>query len=419
MTERKSDRGKDARATGSGRWLRWLAGAALLAVIPLACEVPRWHALPDPLPAASESGPESGGESASRAGAAVATWLSETPVTGLAACVAAAGRLLWCSASGLADMDTSEPLTARSSMRLGSVSKPVTSVLLARVVERGLLDLERPIGAIMPELPEHLRVVTARQLASHTAGVRHYAWRFGWPPHETWSRVAWGSVTDSIAAFAGDPLLFAPGTAFRYSSHGYTLLGAVLERAGGAGFGELLQREIVAPLGLEATALDSPRAEPGWASSYEVLAGRYRGAFAVDNSRGWPGAGIRSSAGDLSKLASVLPGGDLIRRDTVERLLTPQSLADGRENPQGYALGWRLARTRQFLGGGESYRVAHHGGVSAGSSAFLLLFPDQAVAVAVLVNTRTGSGPLADLAFEIAEPFMAGLLGPPGSGHKR
>ena len=414
MTERRSGGGKDARATGFRRWLRWLAGAALVAVIPLACEVPRWHALPDALAVASESGPESGGESAAQAGAVVAAWLSETSVTGLATCVAAAGRVLWCSASGLADMDSREPLTARSSMRLGSVSKPVTSVLLARLVERGLVDLDRPIGDLMPELPEHLRPVTPRQLASHTAGVRHYGWRFGWPPHETWSRVAWGSVTDSIATFAGDPLLFAPGTAFRYSSHGYALLGAVLERAGGADFGELLEREIVAPLDLEATALDSPRPERGWARSYEVLAGRYRQAFAVDNSRNWPGAGMRSSAGDVSRLASALPGGGLIRGDTLETLLTPQGLADGGDNPQGYALGWRLARTRQFLGGRERYRVAHHGGVSAGGSAFLLLFPDQAVAVAVLVNTRTGSSTLADLAFEVAEPFMAGLVGLPG-----
>ena len=100
-----------------------------------------------------------------------------------------------------------------------------------------------------------------------------------------------------------------------------------------------------------------------------------------------------------------------MRRETLETLLTPQRLPDGSDNSQGYALGWRLAHTREFLGGHESYRVAHHGGVAAGGSAFLLLFPDQAVAVAVLTNTRTGSGALAGLAFDVAEPFMASLLG--------
>ena len=388
----------------------------LLALVPLACEMPRWHALADRSPIGSESGPEAGGEDAARAGAAVSAWLGANPVTGLAACVAASGRVLWCSAHGYADMESRDPLTARASMRLGSVSKPVTAALLGRLAERGLVDLDRPIGDLVPELPESLRPITPRQLASHTAGIRHYRWRPGWPPHETWSRTAWASVTDSIAPFAGDPLLFAPGSGFRYSSHGYTLLGAFLERAAGLGFGELLEREIAAPLGLEDTALDAPQPAPGWARSYEVVAGRYRNAFAVDNSRGWPGAGIRSSAVDLSRLASALPDGGLVRRETLESLLTPQDLPDGTANPQNYALGWRLAQTREFLGGGESYRVAHHGGVSAGGSAFLLLFPDQAVAVAVLTNTRTGSGPLADLAFEIAEPLMASLLALPGPG---
>ena len=384
----------------------------LLMVAPLACEMPRWRALADRSPVASESGSEVGSRAAGEAGKVVAGWLGENPVTGLAACVAAAGRELWCAANGYADMENRERLTERSSMRLGSVSKPLTSILLARLVERGVIDLDQPVGGLMPELPTHLRRVTPRQLASHTAGVRHYRWRLGWPPHESWSREAYESVTGSISAFAGDALLFAPGTGFRYSSHGYTLLGAVLERAGGTGYGALLEREVAGPMGLQSTALDSPRLEPGWARSYETLAGRYRQAFAVDNSRGWPGAGLRSSARDLSLLASTLPGGGLVSRETLEILLTPQKLGDGSDNPQSYALGWRVAHTREFLGGRESYRVAHHGGVSAGGSAFLALFPDQGVAVAVLTNTRTGSGPLAGLAFDVAEPLMASLLGP-------
>ena len=100
----------------------------------------------------------------------------------------------------------------------------------------------------------------------------------------------------------------------------------------------------------------------------------------------------------------------LISGDTLEMMLTPQPLPDGNPNPQNYALGWRLAQTQQFLGGHEKYRVAHHGGVSSGSSAFVLLFPDQSFAVAVLANSRIGSGPLSDLAFEVAEPFMAKIV---------
>lgn len=179
MTDETAGRVHGPKAARLGRWLRWTGGVVLLAVVPLACEISRWRPFSDRPSVSSESGPEVGGEDASEAGQAVSAWLRQNPVTGLAACVAVAGRVLWCSANGYADMESREPLTASSSMRLGSASKPVTSVLLARFVERGLLGLDRPVHELMPELPQHLGEVTPRQLASHTAGVRHYRWRFG------------------------------------------------------------------------------------------------------------------------------------------------------------------------------------------------------------------------------------------------
>ena len=341
---------------------------------------------------------------------AIHSWLSGTRVSGVAVCVATAGTIDWCSAYGYADIEEGQPLTADTSMRLGSVSKPVTSILLARLFERGLIDLDQPIGQWQPDLPPHLQSVTPRQLASHTAGIRHYRWRLGWPPHETGSRIAYASVTDSLGVFAEDPLVFPPGTDFAYSSHGYTLLGAVLEQAGSATFRQLLEREIATPLSLETMELDSAHESTTWARNYEVKGKWYRKALLVDNSRAWPGAGIRSSARDLAQLVSGLTHRGLLSRDTLERILTPQALPDGNPNPQNYALGWRLGQTQKFLGGKESYRVAHHGGVSSGSSAFVALFPDQSLSIAVLANSRTGSGPLADLAFEVAEPFMAEIV---------
>jgi CubicO group peptidase (beta-lactamase class C family) len=338
------------------------------------------------------------------------SWLRRTPVAGMAVCVGIAGDVEWCTAHGHADIEQGRPLTALTSMRLGSVSKPITSILLARLVERGVLDLDQPIGTLKPDLPRHLHPLTMRQLASHTAGVRHYRWRLGWPPHETSSRVPYASATDSLTIFADDPLVFPPGSDFTYSSHGYTLLGAVLEQATGAHFGELLEREIAGPLGLDSMDLDSADESASWARHYEVKGKWYRQALIVDNSRAWPGAGLRASASDLVELMSGLTERNVIRATTLEQVLTPQSLPDGSPNPQEYALGWRLGQTQRFLGGKESYRVAHHGGMSSGSSAFLFLFPDYSFAVAVLANSRTGSGPLAELAFDVAEPFMARIV---------
>ena len=410
MTHQRKEGSLLRRALRSRRLWFSLAVVAVVPLILLAVEVMRWHRLPQGPATISEAAAASESHEAEQARKAIHKWMSGRQIAGLSVCVGAASRVMWCSALGYADIEEREPLTAQTSMRLGSVSKPVTSIMLARFMERGLVDLDQPIGQIKPDLPPHLHPVTLRQLASHTAGVRHYRWHLGWPPHETWSRVPYDSVTESLAAFSEDPLAFPPGSAFAYSSHGYSLLGAVLEQVGGATFGELLEREITLPLGLESTELDSPQQAPNRARHYEINRKWYRPALVVDNSRAWPGAGIRSSSSDLVKLVSGLTERGLISGDTLEMMLTPQPLPDGNPNPQNYALGWRLAQTQQFLGGHEKYRVAHHGGVSSGSSAFVLLFPDQSFAVAVLANSRVGSGPLSDLAFEVAEPFMAKIV---------
>lgn len=412
MTHEKEERGFLRRALMSGRLWFSLAIVAAAPLIVLAIEATRWHRLPSGHTQNSSVAVRAEGPEAEQAREAIRKWMSGTRAAGLSICVGAAGEVLWCTAYGYADIEARIPMTEDTSMRLGSVSKPVTSILLARLVERGLIDLDQPIGEIKPDLPAHLHSITPRQLASHTAGVRHYRWRLGWPPHETSSRTHYDSITESLEVFVDDPLVFPPGSDFAYSSHGYTLLGAVLEEAGNGAFGDLLAREIAGSFGLESIELDSPEWEPNRARHYEIAKKWYRNALVVDNSRAWPGAGLRSSAPDLVRLVSGLSNRELISTNTLDLFLTPQSLPDGSANPENYALGWRLAQTQMFLGGHESFRVAHHGGVSSGSSAFVLFFPDQSFAVAVLANSRTGSGPLADLAFEVAEPIMAKIVRP-------
>ena len=408
------------------RWLRWavrlLIALLVLIAVPLAFEATRWSALPtEPLPV-TESGPAVGGAAGVEARSAISDWLAARQVTGLAACVGVEGEVLWCSASGYANVPERRPLQPTTSMRIGSVSKTVSAILLARLDEQGAVDLDRPIGEISLKgrphkkgqetvLPEHLSSITLRQLASHTSGIRHYGWRFAWPPHETWSRRPYESVSDSLQQFTSDELLFAPGTDFQYSTNGYTLLGAAMEEATGRSYRDLLHGEIIEPHGLSSTGLEKGElGDQSKALPYETMGSRYRNALRVDNSRCWPGGGIWSSAQDLARLVSGLPNGSTVQTATLERYLEPQTLADGSDNPQRYALGWRIGRTSQFLGGSESYRVAHHGGVSSGGSAFLVLFPDQSVAVAVITNTRTGSSALIDLAFDVAEPFMADVV---------
>ena len=172
MTDSKTRRGALRKVFKSRKLLRLVAGIALVALVLLVLELSRWHSLPAESFPNSETGQLAGSTEATAARQSTSEWLTTVPVTGLSVCVGIAGSAEWCTSSGYADVESGEVLTSVTSMRLGSVSKPVTSILLSRLVEQNLVDFDQPIGEILPSLPKHYHLVTPRQLASHTAGVR-------------------------------------------------------------------------------------------------------------------------------------------------------------------------------------------------------------------------------------------------------
>ena len=92
----------------------------------------------------------------------------------MAFAVARNGDLLWSAAHGQANLELGVPARTDHRFRLGSVSKVITTTTAARLVSRGLIELDTPIAYWLPDVPEHHRQTTLRQLFTHTGGVRHY-----------------------------------------------------------------------------------------------------------------------------------------------------------------------------------------------------------------------------------------------------
>lgn len=343
------------------------------------------------------------------------------------------GEVVWASAFGQADIDVGIGASVYTPYRIGSVSKAVTSVGLALLVQDGRVDLDAPVRTYVPTFPEKRWSVPVRLLAGHMGGVRHYTSGFGRTfLKETFNRERYTSVTDALEIFADDPLLYEPGTGFVYSTHGYTLLSAVLEGAAGQPYLTFMDQAVFAPLGMEHTGPDDGTATdplpavplhmdkvigpllvqlglPG-----ELLGTRYARPPDADPSYKWAGGGLLSTASDLVRMANALMSYELLDSATVELLWTPQRLPDGSMNPQRYGMGWRIDREAELLGLADSVRVVHHGGSSPGGSAFLLLVPEADVAVAVLTNLTlwqawpvlSQSWPMRLEAYRIAGEFM-------------
>ncbi|HEY0622891.1 serine hydrolase domain-containing protein [Sphingomonas sp.] len=150
-------------------------------------------------------------------------------------------------ASGVADRVSGRRATIDDPVRIASISKLVVALGVMRMVEAGQLDLDRDVGDLLgwrvrnPAFPD--APVTLRQLLSHTSGLID--------PDEY--RVPLGErLADRIA----QPRLWdpqhRPGAHFRYANIAFPVIASVMERASGERFDRLMQRLVLAPLGLDA-----------------------------------------------------------------------------------------------------------------------------------------------------------------------
>jgi serine beta-lactamase-like protein LACTB, mitochondrial len=260
-----------------------------------------------------------------------------------------------------------------------------------QLVEQSRLDLDAPIQRYVPTFPPKTAPVTARQLLSHTSGIRHYR------GDEELSVREYSSLAAALAIFANDSLLHAPGARFTYSTYGYTLLGAALEAVAGTPFVEYLRAHVFAPAGITTMRDDSVAAViPYRARGYSRdSSGVMRNAAFLNASYKIPGGGLISTAGDVARFASRLQGGDLVKPTTFAQMATQARTADGSQVPYGYGL--ILGEIPGLLSG-----AVWHGGVQQGFTTMVYMLPKERIALAVLTNMEGIPGSLAPFTNDLA-----------------
>lgn len=322
-------------------------------------------------------------------------FVESSTIPGLSVAVAVDGRIVWAEGFGFADLEQRVSARADTVYRIASISKSMTGAVLARLALSGRLDLDAPIRQLVPEFPEKPEgEITARYLAAHLSGIPHYA-----NDAEKLSAVHYDSLAEAIGIFAEKPLLFEPGTSLSYTTYGYTLLGLVMERAAGTPFPELMQTELLDPLGMHDTIPDDPQAvvlNRSATYAYDEDRGVVH-APATDHSNKLPGGGFLSTAVDIVTLGAALAQPDYLDAATVELMLAPARLKDGRET--NYAMGWNIKTDP------EGRRLYGHGGNQPGGRGYVLVYPDANVSIAMLCNMYMAPLGRAE-AMIIAEPFV-------------
>ena len=282
--------------------------------------------------------------------------------------VMTADRVSYSRAFGTADLENSLPATPETLIRTGSIAKPITAVAAMTLVEARKLDLDAPVQSYCAPFPPKQWPVTTRELLSHTAGIRHYL--PGEPEHT--SHYQW--MADGFALFAADPLLFRPGSAYSYSTYGYTVAGCAIEGASGARFQDYVEEHVLRRAGMTHTFVDNVfEIVPHRARGYQLIDGKVKNSVLMDSSYKIPGGGYVSTAEDLVRFAQALLDGRLLKPATLKEMWTATAVSA--RNP--YGLGFALPEGGRF--------VLHTGGQS-GTSTELFIIPETHSAIAVLAN---------------------------------
>jgi len=313
-------------------------------------------------------------------------------LAGLSIAVSKNGEIIFAEGYGYADLKEKRPVTTETQFRTASVSKVITATGLSQLVQEGRLNLDEPIDTYSRSFPKKEWPITSMQLAGHLSGIPHYS------PGDQIEQRFYPSVDDALEVFAHQGLLSEPGTRYRYSTHGFTLLSSVIEGAAEQPFLDYMKETVFNPLGMQFTGPDL-RAHPD--KSVTKLYETENGVLSEiespeDPSYKWAGGGLISTPSDLVRMASAYSSG-FIEPEVVDIMFSSQRLNSGEET--GVGIAWRNSLDM------ADRRVIEHAGSMGGARSVISLFPEEQLAIAIMTNT-SWSSLIEETAHMIALPFL-------------
>ncbi len=326
------------------------------------------------------------------------------------------GELVHARGYGSANLDLGVPLTPRTVLRIGSISKQFVAMCIVLLAEDGALELDDDVREHLPELRDYGAPITLRNLLHHTSGIREYLslLELIGKPEGSGHPVTPRELLELIAR--QEALVHAPGEEHSYSNSNYFLLSEVVTRVSGTKTSAFAKARIFDPLAMTSTRFsDDPTAiVPNRAWGYSPLDG---GGYRMDIL-------LSEIVGDLGVVTTVedflqwdrtlrhdrLGSGSL---DVLATMLTRGRLSDGEE--LDYALGIEHGSYRGL-------RTLGHDGAAVGYVSEYLQFPDHDLSIVVFANDSSfGPGRLARRIAELylADRFTEPAPPPRGRGERR
>ncbi|RIK73096.1 penicillin-binding protein [candidate division KSB1 bacterium] len=297
-------------------------------------------------------------------------------------------KIVWSKAYGLKDVETKEPVTLNTLFQAGSISKPVAAMVALKKAEQGKIKLDENINNKLTswKLPDNeftaQQKVTLANLLSHTAGLTVH----GFPGYAvgeklpTLPQVLDGAEPANTAAVRVN---MTPGTKFRYSGGGTTIMQLALMDIEKKPFPQIAQETVLKRLEMTNSSYEQPL-PPDWLT--RAAAGYRRDGSEVEGKRHiYPemaAAGLWTTPIDLAKFAIEIQlslkgkSNKVLSQKMTEKMLTP-FIEDF------VALGFFIDKK-----GRATY--FQHGGADEGFRAQLMAHKDKGYGAVVMVNSDNG-----------------------------
>jgi CubicO group peptidase (beta-lactamase class C family) len=334
----------------------------------------------------------------------IASWiefqLTSSQQPGCIIAIAHRGEIIAEHAFGVADLKTGEKLTPRHRFRIASHSKAVAAAGIMKLREQRKLRLDDPVGEHVGNLHPAVGEQTIAQLLSHSAGLT----RDGVDSGQFTDARPYLNASELLAELKSPPAI-EPNTRFKYSNHGFGLLGLVIETITGEPYPVWIKREIATPAGFRESepSMPLPKGTPFARGHTRRLPVGERLVIPGDNATHaiTSAAGFVATAADTARFFGQLAPN--ARKSVISQASRREMTRRHWRIPQSaemhYGLGLAIGKT-------EGWDWFGHGGGFQGYISRTAVIPACELAITILSNSIDGSAPLwMDGCFHILRTF--------------
>jgi CubicO group peptidase (beta-lactamase class C family) len=292
--------------------------------------------------------------------------------------VAENGKVIYKDAFGLANREWNIPNSTDTKFMLGSVSKPITAILMLIQVQKGLIDLDKTISDYIPEFSKkNGSRISIRQLLRHSSGMPNYDIMKDFFPaisRRNFSR------EEYIKLYMDSALVFEPGSSYYYSSWGYYTLGYIMEKVTGKSYSQLMKEDIFDKLEMNSSgSYFHTQIVDKRATGYDYSLGGYTSSDFRDQSNTMGTGDLYSTVEDLFKLHLAISDNRLLNKKLTDEMFTPGI------RPWRYGYGWFNQNFKYTPT--DSVFANYHLGMTEGFLAFLVRIPSSNSLVVFLCNS--------------------------------